>query len=236
MKAGESREIARRLGREQRKTACKDGGLFWVDPYACVRIAPIGSECSPVNQMFGNLPWESFKWLNKSSPQNKIKISKKRWPERCRSWIFNGKTGQLYWSLNWKWPFTVFFASKERCHGNFANRFWQEHDRSCLCYDQRRNVLTENLYYPIFSSKKYYRRPDIGNVVAELYSNGPYDRNSKFQCFEKVHLNFLYYSVLENNALQRNTSNGVRDCGRWIAYSRRKTHSVILHTFLLGVA
>ena len=31
---------------------------------------------------------------------------------------------------------------------------------------------------------------------------------------ETVHLNNLYYSVLEKNALQRNTSNGVRDCGR----------------------
>ena len=123
-------------------------------------------------------------------------------------------------------------SSKERCHG----KFWQEHDLYCLCYGQRRNILIENLYDHNFPSKKYYRRPDIWNVVAELYSNGPYDRNSKFQCFEKVHLNFLYYSVLENNALQRTTSNGVRDCGRWIAYSRRKTHSVILHTFLLGVA
>ena len=32
----------------------------------------------------------------------------------------------------------------------------------------------------------------ISEIVAELYNNGPYDRNSKFQCFEKVHLNFLY--------------------------------------------
>ena len=55
---------------------------------------------------------------------------------------------------------------------------------------------------------------DIGNVVAELYSNEPYDRNSKFQCFEKVHLSFLYYSVLENNALQHTMSNGVHDCGQ----------------------
>ena len=54
---------------------------------------------------------------------------------------------------------------------------------------------------------------NIGNVVTELYSNEPYDRNSKFQCFEKVHLNFLYYSVLENDALQHTTSNGVHDCG-----------------------
>ena len=35
------------------KTACTDGGLFWVGPYASVRIVPIGSECSPVNQIFG---------------------------------------------------------------------------------------------------------------------------------------------------------------------------------------
>ena len=42
------------------------------------------------------------------------------------------------------------------------------------------NILIENLYDHNFPSKKYYRRPDIGNGVAELYSNGPYDRNSKF--------------------------------------------------------
>ena len=94
------------------KTACMDGGLFWVSPYASVRIVPIGSECSPINQVFGNLPWESIEGLNKSSLQNKIKISKKRWPERRRSWIFDGKTGQLYWSLNRKWPFTVFFKGE----------------------------------------------------------------------------------------------------------------------------
>ena len=28
--------------------------------------------------------------------------------------------------------------------------------------------------------KKYYRRPDFGNVVAELYSNGVFDRKSEF--------------------------------------------------------
>ena len=44
--------------------------------YACIRIIPIGSECSPVNQIFGNLPWESSKWLNKSSPQDKIKYQR----------------------------------------------------------------------------------------------------------------------------------------------------------------
>ena len=38
----------------------------------------------------------------------------------------------------------------------------------------------DNLYRydPNFTSKKYYRRPDFGNVNAELYSNGANDRNS----------------------------------------------------------
>ena len=48
------------------------------------------------------------------------------------------------------------------------------------CYGQRRNILIENLYDHSFPCKKYYGRPDVGNVVAELYSNGPYDKNSKF--------------------------------------------------------
>ena len=40
-------------------------------------------------------------------------------------------------------------------------------------------------------------------------------------CFKKVHLNFLYYSVLENSALA--TSNGVGDCGRGIAHSEERS-------------
>ena len=63
------------------KTASADGGLFWVCPYASVRIVPIGSDVRPSIKYFGNLPWESFDGLNKLSPQNKIKISKERWPE-----------------------------------------------------------------------------------------------------------------------------------------------------------
>ena len=181
------------------KTACTNGGLFWVGPYASVRIVPIGSECSPAIKYFGNLPWESFEGLNKSSPQNKIEISKK-----CRSWIFDWKTGQLYWSLNRKWRFTIFFK------GEMSWKFCQQVLARALSLLsllwQGRNILIENLYDHNFLSKKYYIRPDIGNVVAELYSNGPYGRNSKFQCFEKVHLNFLYSSVLENNAIHRMVS------------------------------
>ena len=36
---------------------------------------------------------------------------------------------------------------------------------------KKRNVLTKKLYDRNFASKKYYRRPDFGNVVAGLYSN-----------------------------------------------------------------
>ena len=83
---------------------------FLSSPNACIHIVPFGSECSPTNQIFGNLPWEN--WLNKSSPQNKINISKKCWQEYCQSWILDGKTGQLYWSLNRKWPLKVFFIEE----------------------------------------------------------------------------------------------------------------------------
>ena len=86
--------------------------VFLNSPYACVQIVPIGSECSPLNQIFGDLWWESSKWLKKSSLQNKIKISKKHWPDGWRSWILDRKTGQLFWSLNRKWPFTVFFIGE----------------------------------------------------------------------------------------------------------------------------
>ena len=37
---------------------------FLSSPNACVRIIPFGSECSPTNQIFGNLLWESSNWLN----------------------------------------------------------------------------------------------------------------------------------------------------------------------------
>ena len=55
--------------------------------------------------------------------------------------------------------------------------------------------LSKTCMIAISPLKKYYRRPDFGNIVAELYSNGI--------CFKEVHLNFFCYSVLENNALHR---------------------------------
>ena len=66
----------------------------------------------------------------------------------------------------------------------------------------------ENLYDHNFPSKKYYRRPDMGNVVAELYSNGPYDyydRNSKFASRKSTSI----FSIT-----RRTTSNGVCNRGR----------------------
>ena len=53
-----------------------------------------------------------------------------------------------------EWPF-IQSSSKERCHGNFVNRFWQEHDIYFLRYGQRRNPLIENLYDLNFASKKF---------------------------------------------------------------------------------
>ena len=79
IKAGEGTETARRLGREQlEKLPARTGGLF-----ESVRTPACGSfrlvqNVRPSIKYFGNLPWESFEGLNKSSPQKKIKISKTR--------------------------------------------------------------------------------------------------------------------------------------------------------------
>ena len=40
--------------------------------------------------------------------------------------------------------------------------------------------LSKTCMIAISPLKKCYRRPDFGNVVAELYSNGAFDRNSEF--------------------------------------------------------
>ena len=50
-------------------------------------------------------------WTNLLRKTTKKKPNK-RWQERCQSWIFDGKTGQLYWSLNRKWPFKSFFIEE----------------------------------------------------------------------------------------------------------------------------
>ena len=78
-KGDEGRETARRLGRKQlEKPPARTGGFF-----ESVRTPAYGSFRLVRNvrlsiKYFGNLPWESFEGLNKSSPQNKIIISKKR--------------------------------------------------------------------------------------------------------------------------------------------------------------
>ena len=40
--------------------------------------------------------------------------------------------------------------------------------------------LSKTCMIAISPLKKYYRRPDFGNVVAELHSNGAFDRKSEF--------------------------------------------------------
>ena len=168
---------------------------------------------------FGNLPWESHLRKTKSKylrsvDRSVVDLEYLTGKQRNCIEAWTG-TGHLQSS------------SKEGCHGHFVNKFWQEHNLYCLCYGQRRNILIENLYdQKVLSTTRYLK---CCRWAVQHWTLS--DRNCKFQCFEKVHPNFLYYSVLENNALQRTTSNGVRDCGRWIAYSRRKTHNIILHTW-----
>ena len=69
IKAGEGREAARRFGLEQlEKPPARTGGFF-----ESVRTPAYGSfrlvqDVRPSIKYFGNLPWESFERLNKSSP------------------------------------------------------------------------------------------------------------------------------------------------------------------------
>ena len=54
--------------------------LGWVaflnSTYACVQIVPIGSECSPLNQIFGNLWCESSQWLKNLLCKTKSKYQR----------------------------------------------------------------------------------------------------------------------------------------------------------------
>ena len=113
IKACEDRETARRLGREQWETACMDGWPFWVVRMpAYGSFHAFGSECSPANQIFGNLLWESSNWLN-NNLLHKTKSTYQRSVDRS---IVNleysmEKQGNN-WSLNRKWPFKVFFIEE----------------------------------------------------------------------------------------------------------------------------
>ena len=69
---------------------------------------------------------------------------------------------------------------------------------------------------------KYYRRPDLGNVFAELYGKGAYDRNNTFG---------LCCSVLEKAFLAASKENNKQHWSdRWKAHSTRKMHSIIINT------
>ena len=66
------------------------------------------------------------------------------------------------------------------------------------------NVLVENLYDHNFASKKVYicRQPNFRNVVVELYSNGAYDRNSKFALRKSTSI-FSITHVTDNHVPHR---------------------------------
>ena len=74
---------------------------------------------------------------------------------------------------------------------------------------------------PISPLKKYYRRPDFGNVVAELYSNGDFDRNSEFTLRKST-------SIFSVTRCQRITHYIERSMKRT---QQKKTLSIIVHTW-----
>ena len=57
---------------------------------------------------------------------------------------------------------------------------WQQHDLYCLFMVKEELSLSKTCMIAISPLKKYYRRPDFGNFVAELQSNGAFDRKSEF--------------------------------------------------------
>ena len=123
---------------------------FLSSPNACVWVVPFGSECSPANQLFGNLLWESSNWLNHNLLRKTESTYQRSVDRSVVSLEYSmEKQGNCInaWTGNEK-------KKKKRCYGNF--------------------VLIENLYDHNFTSKKYYvcRQPDFVNVVTELYSNG----------------------------------------------------------------
>ena len=92
------------------------GGVAFLSSLnACIRIVTFGSECSPTNQIFGNLPWEN--WLNKSSPQNKIKISKKSWLVRALSILnMRWKNRAIVLKPEQKMSIILKYSSLKRCY------------------------------------------------------------------------------------------------------------------------
>ena len=181
---------------------------------------------------FGNLPWESFEGLNKSSLQNKIeKYIKEALTEASsilnisrenRAIVLNPKKEMVIYSLlqrrdvmkilstssGKRMIITVFAMAKEEISSL----------KTCM--------ITIS---PLKST--------IDNQISEmlLLSYTAMDLMTETVNFSASRKSTSIFSItrcyIENNALQRTTSNSVRDCGRWIGYSRRKTHSVILHTW-----
>ena len=145
----EDRETARILGRT--------GGFFGSVPTPAYGSFRLVQNVRPSIKYFGNLPWESHLRKTKSKYQRSVDRSivdleyltgkQSNCIEACTG------TSQLQSS------------SKERCHENFVNKFWQEHNLYCLFYGQRRNILIENLYDHNFPSKS-----TIDHQISEMLS------------------------------------------------------------------
>ena len=144
-----------------------------------------------------------FQVTEKSSLQNKIKISKNYWPKRWRSWIFDEKTGQLYWSLEQEMVIYSLLHRRD-VMAILSTGFGKSMIFIVVAMAKEDNVLIENLYDHNFASKKVdiYRWPNFRNVVVELYSTGAYDRNSKFALRKSTSI-FSITHVTDNNALHR---------------------------------
>ena len=87
---------------------------FLSSPNACVRIVPFGSECSPANQIFGNLLWESSNWLN----HNLLRKTESTYQRSVNRGVVSleysmEKQGNFIEAWTGKWPFKVFFIDEK---------------------------------------------------------------------------------------------------------------------------
>ena len=136
-KEGEGSETARRLGREQRETTCPDWRPFWV-----VRMPAYGSFRLDQNVR------PSIKYLiisHRRVPSdwtNLLDKTKSKHQRRVDRSVVDLGYSTGYWSLNGKWPFTVFFMeeidlflsrlhrsvvrpTKPPCNAGYQNARWK---------------------------------------------------------------------------------------------------------------
>ena len=136
-KEGGGSETARRLGREQRKTACPDWRPSWV-----VRMPAYGSFRLDQNVR------PSIKYLLishgrvQSDWTNLLHKTKSKHQRRVDRSVVDLEHSTGYWSLNRKWPFILFFMgemdlflsrfrrsvvrpTKPPCYAGYQNTRWK---------------------------------------------------------------------------------------------------------------